>query len=333
MKLLPLTKGKSAKVDDSDFDSLNALNWCAMEAPNGAVYATRAEADPRPGWEGRRRTVYLHRRLLCAEEGVKVLFADGDTLNCQRSNISVITSMRYRADRKIRRFVEVPDHPGIAKDTETGGYVHEIGGGNYSRKGALGYATVEDAEAAMAVYQPQKRGAAAPQPSSVSTKQGRALLDWLRKEGTTLHGLFAMDASVKGGRLVFTRPAPWHGATAPLLYPAVDESELAAMRGWLAEGGHEVGKFAVREAVVEAAWGIAAAPFVASLSLVPKDAIPDTGLGLSAEAVRAMTEEPSADDDEGLNAEVAQGLNEGLNAEVAQGLNEGLNEGLKELGL
>jgi hypothetical protein len=313
VKLLQLTKGQHAKVDDADFEPLSAFNWCTLESPNGTAYAVRTERDARPGREGRRRSIYLQRHLLNAEEGVKVLFADGDTLNCQRANIAVVTGMRYRADRKIRRFMPAVGFPGVHLDTEMGGYVYEVGGGNYSRLGSLGFPTAQAAADALAKSRKGIKGPTVSSDSVISsdpmplnsppkhTVQVRTLLEWLRRDGTSLHRLFGMDPSIKEGRLVFTRLAPWHLNGAPLAYPSVNKDEISAMRGWLAEKGREFYKSAVREAVIEVAWENPQTRLVSAAATVPakKD-----WFTLSEAQIRRMT------GDEKLSSSSSDGLEE-----------------------
>lgn len=38
MKLIPLTQGKFAKVDDADFEKLAAHKWCAQLDPKNGNY-------------------------------------------------------------------------------------------------------------------------------------------------------------------------------------------------------------------------------------------------------------------------------------------------------
>lgn len=78
MKLIPLTKGMSAMVDDGDFDFVNQWKWCAQKTKRG-FYAKRAEEKG-----GNHKTIYMH-RVLCA--GKKVDHKNHDSLNNQRHNL------------------------------------------------------------------------------------------------------------------------------------------------------------------------------------------------------------------------------------------------------
>lgn len=83
MKLIPLTKGKFAKVDDADFDWLNQWKWNACKAHNGLYYARRYD------YSGPRRKLVLMARLILGVTDPKILtdHEDRDTLNNQRYNL------------------------------------------------------------------------------------------------------------------------------------------------------------------------------------------------------------------------------------------------------
>lgn len=78
MKLIPLTKGKFAKVDDEDFDRINQFKWC-ITFNNGKAYACRRSLG---------RKIYLH-WFLIREKGVDHI--DGDGLNNQKRNLRKCT--------------------------------------------------------------------------------------------------------------------------------------------------------------------------------------------------------------------------------------------------
>lgn len=77
MKLIPLTKGKFAIVDDEDFDELNKHKWCCL---NG--YAAR-RCGPR---------MQLMHRVICGTQGsLHTDHRDGSRLNNMRSNLRACT--------------------------------------------------------------------------------------------------------------------------------------------------------------------------------------------------------------------------------------------------
>ena len=87
MKLIPLTKGLFAKVDDSDYDFLSQWKWCANWKYN-SFYALRHIT-----LNGKRSHLLMHRAILCLtlNDKVSVDHIDNDTLNNQRCNIRIAT--------------------------------------------------------------------------------------------------------------------------------------------------------------------------------------------------------------------------------------------------
>jgi hypothetical protein len=89
MKVIPLTQGQVALVDDSDYDWLMQWSWCAVKARNGGRgwYAKRGEMKA-----GRvQKTIPMHRAIMDAPVGITVDHRDGNGLNNQRYNLRLAT--------------------------------------------------------------------------------------------------------------------------------------------------------------------------------------------------------------------------------------------------
>ena len=85
-KLIPLTQGKFAIVDDADFDALNAHRWCADKTRTGDFKARR--------WTPQ-GSIYMHREVLGLEDG-KILcdHINHNGLDNRRENIRAVTNQQ-----------------------------------------------------------------------------------------------------------------------------------------------------------------------------------------------------------------------------------------------
>lgn len=82
-KIISLTQGKFALVDDEDYDAVNKYKWCAHHVKN-RWYATAHLT----GTSNSR--IVLHRFLMDINDPkIQVDHIDNDGLNCQRKNMRV----------------------------------------------------------------------------------------------------------------------------------------------------------------------------------------------------------------------------------------------------
>lgn len=88
MRLIPLSKGYAALVDDEDAH-LADLRWNANVRQSGVVYGQRIV--PRP--DGGETCLMLHREVLGLEpgDGKTVDHINGDGLDCRRANLRIVT--------------------------------------------------------------------------------------------------------------------------------------------------------------------------------------------------------------------------------------------------
>ena len=106
MKLIPLTKGYFAKVDDVDFESLSQLNWHAVPRTRKdgvvtCVYACRKSSSI----GGKKRFgIYMHRQILDLHTTRKpdVDHRDTNGLNNQRENLRISTRSNNLANARLR---------------------------------------------------------------------------------------------------------------------------------------------------------------------------------------------------------------------------------------
>lgn len=97
MKLIPLTQGQFAMVDDEDYEALSVFNWHAVKAKR-TYYASRYIRS-----NGKDSNIYMHRELL-GIVGSPLIgdHIDHNGLNNQRKNIrsgDVFLNMRNTSSR------------------------------------------------------------------------------------------------------------------------------------------------------------------------------------------------------------------------------------------
>ncbi len=98
MKEIILTRGLKTVVDDATFENQSGHKWHA-ENGGGSFYAAR-----KPGAKnGFRKTVYLHREVVCAPIGFEVDHINGNTLDNRISNLRVCTRSQNAKNRKLSR--------------------------------------------------------------------------------------------------------------------------------------------------------------------------------------------------------------------------------------
>lgn len=107
MKLIPLTQGKFAMVDDADYDEISKHNWYTHGSRH-TFYAYRKTSGSRAN----RKSLIMHRVLLgVTDSTIHIDHRDGNGLNNQRSNIRVATASQNMANR--RKIGGVSKHLGV----------------------------------------------------------------------------------------------------------------------------------------------------------------------------------------------------------------------------
>jgi len=82
---IPLTQGKVAIIDRSDYDLVSPFKWCAAKSGN-RWYAVRTTYIPT------KKTIRLHRLLLNSKPNEKCDHINHDGLDNRRSNLRVATN-------------------------------------------------------------------------------------------------------------------------------------------------------------------------------------------------------------------------------------------------
>lgn len=99
MKLIPLSRGLFAKVDDKDFADLSKFNWTIKTSKRENVfYAKRFVIK-----DGKYTTELMHRRIMKAKKGEEVDHEDHDGINNQRSNLRLCSFADNRRNRRLQK--------------------------------------------------------------------------------------------------------------------------------------------------------------------------------------------------------------------------------------
>lgn len=92
MKLIPLTRGLFAQVDDADFEWLSKWKWQAHKGKKDTTfYAMRGSG------------IRMHRQIMDAKRGELIDHEDRNGLNNQRNNIRPATHSQNRANSTKRK--------------------------------------------------------------------------------------------------------------------------------------------------------------------------------------------------------------------------------------
>lgn len=119
MKEITLTQGKTALVDDSDYEYLNQFRWC-VTIRNKTSYAIRRKGC-KPGI-----IIYMHREVLgLTDPKIFVDHKDRDGLNNQRENLRVATKSQNSMNGSIRKN-KTSKYRGVRLFKERGKWVSAI---------------------------------------------------------------------------------------------------------------------------------------------------------------------------------------------------------------
>jgi hypothetical protein len=89
VKLIPLTKGFFAKVDDEDYEKVSKLSW----KYTGGYAAHNYQSN------GIQHSVYMHRLIMNARKGQFVDHINHDPLDNRRSNLRICTHSQNHMNR------------------------------------------------------------------------------------------------------------------------------------------------------------------------------------------------------------------------------------------
>lgn len=94
MKLIALSQGAVASVDDEDYERLSAHSWCVSASKNGLKYA-KCRLSRKIGAPG----LYMHRLVSGAVVAQYVDHINGDTLDNRKENLRICQQSQNMCNR------------------------------------------------------------------------------------------------------------------------------------------------------------------------------------------------------------------------------------------
>jgi len=102
MKKVLLNTGNFVFVDDCDFDEVSKFKWSEDRRSEYLVYAKRFEEKMAKGVRTR-KSIYLHRQLMGVTARLVIVdHRNGNTLDCQRSNLRVCSKSENCMNQRVR---------------------------------------------------------------------------------------------------------------------------------------------------------------------------------------------------------------------------------------
>jgi hypothetical protein len=95
MKLIPLTRGQFAQVDDWNYDWLMQWKWYANKI--GDTFYVRRESNY---VDGKRHHVHMHREIMHTPDNLMVDHIDHNGLNCLEENMRNCTHQQNQCNRR-----------------------------------------------------------------------------------------------------------------------------------------------------------------------------------------------------------------------------------------
>ena len=98
MKLIPLTQGKFAMIDDKDYKLLSQFKWYASKSHYGGYVAQHSYIENK-----RHRTILMHRMITDALPNMTVDHKNHNRLDNQKHNLRVCTNAQNNYNRGPKR--------------------------------------------------------------------------------------------------------------------------------------------------------------------------------------------------------------------------------------
>lgn len=122
--LVPSTQGQFFMIDADDEKWVRFYKWCAQQSRSGSWYAIAWIAGARAS---------LHRQIMNAPAGVLVDHRDGNTLDCRKANLRLVTRQQNCMNRSklktslYKGVIFIPKHSKWQAGIKVNGKQHYLG--------------------------------------------------------------------------------------------------------------------------------------------------------------------------------------------------------------
>jgi len=97
-RVIPLSQGQSAIMDDEDYDWLMGSKWYAHRKPRGdGYYAARHTGSSRC------KKIFMHREIMKTPEGYETDHVNGDGLDNRRLNLRTCSKSQNQHNQSVKR--------------------------------------------------------------------------------------------------------------------------------------------------------------------------------------------------------------------------------------
>lgn len=130
-KLIPLTRGQFAIVDDEDYEQLSQYNWFAQTGYS-TMYAARKK------WiNGKKHIIWMHRVIMNTPEGMDTDHINHNGLDNRKCNLRIATKAQNRQYRRANSNSQYSRYKGVSWDKTHQRWIVQLG--KDGKKFQLGY--------------------------------------------------------------------------------------------------------------------------------------------------------------------------------------------------
>lgn len=110
-RLIPLTKGKFAIIDEEDDNKISGYNWTVLECPNASYARANSQVNKKS------TTILMHRLIMKAQKGQEIDHINHNGLDNRKCNLRFCTHSQNQMNRRIQK--KTSEYKGVHWDRVT----------------------------------------------------------------------------------------------------------------------------------------------------------------------------------------------------------------------